>query len=365
VALSFLLIAAADGSRLSAVSGAVELGRGEPPVWQIARSGDLLDPGDAVRTGADGRAEIELGAATVRLYPNSLLRVPLPTVDPAGAGAVEMERGTSLFDVLRGSDEPFEVRTPEVVVSVKGTRFSIALAGNNAAVAVFRGVVGVRSQTLDAAHEALVREGFLATGRDTLEVMAHGLDDPWRAWSSGTLPQVPTPALETVPTPAKAAASQALDAARTAARREALERAAERHPEVERRVLDARKRQQRDAANTIGIRSQRDPVADRSERKFDRTLEKEFVERWLNHGEIDRGSDLTFELTLIDGNESGSTDRVKVGTSTGDAWTLDEDQLRTAIAGQDALPTSLVDVLQTEGIDEMQFTEQMLTVLDD
>jgi hypothetical protein len=360
--VSILLIAPTHGSRLSAVSGAVELGRGEPPVWQSARSGDLLDPGDVVRTGADGRAEIKLGAGTVRLYPNSLLRVPLTAVGPAAAEAVEMERGTSLFDVLRRTGKPFEVRTPEVVVSVKGTRFSIALAGNNAAVAVFRGVVGVRSQALDAAQETLVREGFLATGHETLEVMVHELDDPWQAWSSGILPQVPTPELDTAP--AKAAAA-ALDAARTAARREALEHAAERHPEVERRVLDARMRQERDPVDTVGIQMERDPVADRSDGKFERTLEKNLVERWLNDEEINGAGNLTFDITLIDGSGHSGTDQVKIGTSAGNAWTFDENQLRSVIAGEDVLPGSLIDVLQTEGIDETQFSEQMLTVLDD
>ena len=361
-AVSILLIAPAHAARLGAVSGAVELGRGEPPVWQSASSGDLLDPGDVVRTGVDGRAEIVLGAGTVRLYPNSLLRVPLTAVDPAAAEAIEMERGTSLFDVPRHTGQPFEVRTPEVVVSVKGTRFSVALAGNNATVAVFRGVVGVRSQALDAAHEALVREGFLATGRDTLEVMVHALDDPWQAWSSGTLPRVPTPEIEKIPGPAKAAAAAALDAARTAARREALEHAAERHPEVERKVRDARVRRERDPVNTIGIHEKRDPVADRPGRKRKRALKTNLVEHWLNNAEIDGASGPTFEITVIDDNPGG-IDEVQVGSSTGDSWTFDESQLKGVIVGEDALPTSLRGALQTRGIDDTQFSEQMLTVL--
>jgi hypothetical protein len=190
------------GARVTIAAGDVELGRGEPPIWKPAAEGDTLDAGDSVRTGEDGRVEVALGGATLRLYPNSVLRLPAP----AGATAVEMDRGTSLFDVLR-RNEPFEVRTTEVVVSVKGTRFAVTAGSDDATVAVYRGLVGVRSGDDETAPETLVHAGFAAFGSDHFELSWHGASDPWEAWNRG----------EAAPSPERGSRGAAVDDARAAA----------------------------------------------------------------------------------------------------------------------------------------------------
>src|SRR3990172_757524 len=84
-ALAMLLLAPTAGPRVERTRGAVEIGSGEPPVWRAAHEGDALAPGDAVRTGRDGRAELALPAGSVRLYGDSLLRIPLASAAPSGA----------------------------------------------------------------------------------------------------------------------------------------------------------------------------------------------------------------------------------------------------------------------------------------
>ncbi len=133
--LALFAIAPSQGPHIEQSTGKVELGRGDPLRWQPAQTGDLLAPGDAVRTGRDGRVELDLGTATVRLYGDSLLRVPTDAMGPGGTKAVRLERGHSLFDVLH-DDSGFEVRTPEVVASVKGTRFLVGFADRLASVSV-------------------------------------------------------------------------------------------------------------------------------------------------------------------------------------------------------------------------------------
>lgn len=163
------------------VSGTVEIGRGEPPQWQPLVLGARVEPAERVRTGADGRVELAVDAGTLRVHENSLLTLP-----PAEAGLdrVELEAGYSLFDVLRREGHRFEVRTPTVVVSVKGTRFGVETGGEVGAVTVYRGVVGVHPADASEIVEALVREGFVATGGIDLpvelEVAPEG--DPWSAW---------------------------------------------------------------------------------------------------------------------------------------------------------------------------------------
>jgi hypothetical protein len=213
-ALPLLAAAAAhaDEPRLSLARGQVEVGRGEGGGWRPAREGEALGAGDAVRTGHDGRAEIDLGGATARLYENSLLRLP----ESSGTSGVELGEGSSLFDVLRRGEGqgPFEVRTREVVVSVKGTRFGVSLDGPLAAVSVYRGLVGVLAAGATPDGEVLVRDGFAATsgGRGGFELSVLPAFDAWESWTTGGAPPAP-------PAPASSASAE-LDAARAAARRD-------------------------------------------------------------------------------------------------------------------------------------------------
>lgn len=227
--------------RLSAIDGPVEIGSGEPPVWRAARAGDSVHPGESVRVGAGGRAELVVGAGRVRLYENSLLRLPGAGPGAAGPASVDLDRGESLFDVDRdASPGGFEVRTPEAVVTVKGTRFAVALDEGVAAVSVFRGVVAVREPTHTLEHAVLVRSGFSAIlGPELpLELVLDELPDPWDGWPRGERLE---PAAERAreASPAKIAAERARSAALRAARAEAFGRLARNDPELARRLRAA------------------------------------------------------------------------------------------------------------------------------
>jgi len=178
--LVFANLAFAAGE-LTMVSGQVEVGRGEPAKWAIAKPGDSLAANDRVRTGPDGRVEIKMDAGVLRVHENSMLRLP-PAVSEADH--VELERGRSLFDVLRRRGRRFEVHTPTVVVSVKGTRFGVDAGDDIGEVTVYRGTVGVRQFGAGETMETLVREGFLATGGVgvPVELDVSTASDPWQDW---------------------------------------------------------------------------------------------------------------------------------------------------------------------------------------
>ncbi len=191
--------AAAPPPSIEAARGVVEVGAGDPVRWRAAGAGEALATGDSVRTGDDGRAEIRLRTGVVRLYENSLLRLPADPRARPGSERVRIERGSSLFDVLRRSEsDRFEVETPEVAVMVKGTRFSVALHGAATHVAVWRGSVGVRALAEALDREMLVRPGFAAVGGSgsPFELLLNPADDPWEGWLHDVpLPPVPTAAL--------------------------------------------------------------------------------------------------------------------------------------------------------------------------
>ena len=50
--LGVALLAPGEGARLLSASGDVELGRGEPPVFRPADTGEVVGPGEVVRTGS-------------------------------------------------------------------------------------------------------------------------------------------------------------------------------------------------------------------------------------------------------------------------------------------------------------------------
>jgi hypothetical protein len=375
------LLAPTSGPHVADAKGHVEVGRGEPPVWTPAGAGDALAPGDAVRTGDDGRAELDLGRAVVRLYPNSLLRVP--GWDPASGepDEVDLEHGRSLFDVLRRG-RAFEVRTPQVVVAVKGTRFSVALGDDDAAVAVYRGLVGVRSATRGLVPETLVREGFAARGSRSFELLLHDGGDPWEAWSVGGTPDLITPEARALPSSAQAALATAREAARVASRPRVVTHAAERHPEVRERLRAARAAHaaSRPAPDAKPEREgvDRDAIADARREKLDMRIEEAALETWMNHGmppaapmpdDMAPGTSadpydpaaMTFEF--LDGSSESGGAAVMIALSTGESWTVEDDYLKDVLEGETQLPSLLSQILLQQGISEDQFVRNLLEAL--
>jgi len=172
-------LSAAAEVRIAAMHGTVEVGHGDPASWSAARQGQRIAPGSAVRTGPASRAELDLGSGrTARMFENSVLRLPAADVPEA-----TLSRGHTMFDVTPGmSPRGFEVRTPEVVVSVKGTRFLVAAPSGGAhGTAVFRGAVemvaGGESVRVVPGLMAVLEAGHVAL-RDV------PFDDPWDGFGS-------------------------------------------------------------------------------------------------------------------------------------------------------------------------------------
>lgn len=363
---------AVEAAHVVSTQGEVEHGRGEPAVWSALAVEDVLEPGDRVRTGADGRAELRLGRVDVRLYPDSVLRVPAEMTPERDPSAVQLEEGVSLFDV-RPAPTPFEVRTPEVVVSVKGTRFSVALGGGSAAVAVYRGSVGVRSLAFESAREVLVREGFAASGAKSFRLDWVDQADPWDAFRGAQLPEVWSPGPDL-----GAPDGPALEGVHAAVRAEAVAHAAERHPQVRKRIerAHAARLEERgldpaaaDAATDEAAHparmaaSTRDGVADVRERM--EALSEEYVETWMNGGTPggSGGAPGNFDINFI----SGEDPYVEIlNLSSGQTWNLDDDFFEDVLDGEEVLPAPLLVLLASQGItDPTLFAQQLLLLFGD
>ena len=174
-------------SLVTLTEGSVDVRLASSATWEALEVGDRVSSGDVVRTGARSRAELVSDERTVRLFEKTLLHVGGETRD------ADLERGSSVFDVRkRPAGNPYRVRTPHAVVMVKGTRFTVVVDGDLAAVEVTEGLVGFTGLG-SGAKELLVRPGFMAYGGPqapfALGLLEH---DSWESWELKRTPPAPS-----------------------------------------------------------------------------------------------------------------------------------------------------------------------------
>jgi len=234
------------------------------------------------------------------------------------------------------------------------------VAGERAEVAVFRGTVGLRREQ-EPARELLVREGFAAVGDAgrPFELLWSGAQDPWDSWFDGGLP----------PRAPEAAAEGALhealgvEAAKAAAqsesRREVVEKAIERHPELVERVTDIVE----DAKANRGDSGPAAPdlLTDSTGPVTRDMLTEKYVEALLNGGTGSGGpgggggSGPPFDVNAV-----GDTVVVNSG---GQSWTLSEQELEAVVEGTTTLPQPLTDAVIGQGGTVEQLAEKLLSLL--
>ena len=345
-ALLLLGAGPAQNPKLEIVIGTVVIGTGEPPVWRPAAEGDVLQPGDVVRTGADGRAELRVAAGLVRLYEESTLRLPQVANTVPGTDSVDLEEGASLFDIIkRRSGRDFEVRTPEAVVMVKGTRFSVSVDTAGAAVSVFRGLVGVRGLAKDATREVLVHEGFTAIGARsvpfTLDLM-RARTDAWESWSK----KGPRPVAE-VEAHKGPGPRPEIEFARDATRLAMTKRMAA-HMGMDREAIA----RHRDGARME--RMHRDPITDSHNREMMDEIQETYAESTL--GQVGQ-----FNVEFI---MSGGPDRVHITGPNLDDTYLQGTLEQVTQGNFGLLSPELLNVLSTQGVNPDNFANNLLNGLD-
>ncbi len=113
---------------LSYVLGDVEVQRGGGGAWAPARIQQGLFPGDRIRTGSDGSAELVFGGSSrLRLAERTDLLVPDQAENRGGLlQRVRVMLGSIWSNIRRlGDQESFEVEGAHSIGGVKGTRFSL------------------------------------------------------------------------------------------------------------------------------------------------------------------------------------------------------------------------------------------------
>ena len=148
-----------------------------------------LKPGDAIRTGRNGRALLLRGEESILIEPNSVIGIPAEKKE--GLSTTILQRaGSILLEVEKRNVQHFEVETPYLAALVKGTRFRVTVDKRGARVDVLRGQVEVSD--FKSGKFVLVLPGQAAAvsvhGGGGLTLSGSGLLNPIR---SGT-PRTPS-----------------------------------------------------------------------------------------------------------------------------------------------------------------------------
>ncbi len=134
---------AADAAVLTSMYGSVQTRHGTGG-YTAAHLNEVLKPGDAIKTGADARAELSLSnGGWVRMNQNSQLLITYIREGACSFQALVGGVWVTLERALRGGTS-FEVRMPSAVASVRGTVFRCEVSeGGESATYVYEGEVEI------------------------------------------------------------------------------------------------------------------------------------------------------------------------------------------------------------------------------
>ncbi len=143
--MGFCASAARAQTSLTEASGKVFYLKSGASTWgQVAR-GQLLTPGDQVRTSAGSRATIAFeDGSKVELGPNGSFILQEAT---SQGSSLKLGLGSLKAWVRKALSKRFEIRTPTAVCSVRGTEFQVDVnQSGNTAVQMFTGLLAVADQ---------------------------------------------------------------------------------------------------------------------------------------------------------------------------------------------------------------------------
>lgn len=124
-----------------------------------------LKPGEYIRTGQTGRAELVRGEESIIISPNSVIGIPREKKEGLSTRIIQ-QAGSILLEVKKRNVKHFEVETPYLAALVKGTKFRVSVDENDTHVDVLRGQVEVSD--FKSGQYALVQPG------QTAKVFAQG-----------------------------------------------------------------------------------------------------------------------------------------------------------------------------------------------
>ena len=121
--------------------------------------GTILNRGDNIRTGPNGRVLLVRGQESILIAPNSMIGIPTHAIEGMST-TIDQWAGSIVLAVEKRNYPHFEVDTPYLAAVVRGTRFRVTVNKDAARVKVLRGQVEVKD--FKSGEYALVLPGQAA-----------------------------------------------------------------------------------------------------------------------------------------------------------------------------------------------------------
>jgi hypothetical protein len=151
--------------KVLAAGGRVETRLTQAAPWRQARRGDRVAPLSRLRTLERARATLTRNGDLILV--DAASEILVPETAPGEGTRVMQWSGNAIYKVApRRPGERFEVRTPWLVAGVKGTRFSVQIRDEAAAVSVLEGVVEVTSALTGESRDLHAGEWIVVDARD-------------------------------------------------------------------------------------------------------------------------------------------------------------------------------------------------------
>ena len=174
--------------RLSQVEGAVQVDRNSGQGYEKAFPNLPITQGSKLRTGADGRAEVEFeDGTTLRITPKTVVEFPELSARDSGAKNTEVKvsEGTAYLDLKATKDEEFTlVFGREKFVLAKPVHLRLQMGDTESSLAVFKGKVQVEGPAgaVNVGRDETATFDFLNDDKHTI---AGNLEaDPYDAWDA-------------------------------------------------------------------------------------------------------------------------------------------------------------------------------------
>jgi hypothetical protein len=191
VALACLIAVAASAEstarvvRLSVVEGAVQIDRATGQGFEKAFLNMPIAQGMQVRTGADGRAEVEFeDGSTVRLTPNTAVQFTDLGLRDSGAkvSTTDLSQGMAYFEILGEKGDEFLVTFSRQKISLtRAAHFRVDVQNGSGEVAVFDGKVQVDGPQ-GAVEVAKKQTATFDLGTDKYELAKKVVPDGYDQW---------------------------------------------------------------------------------------------------------------------------------------------------------------------------------------
>ncbi len=181
----------------------VKIFRENKKKWYPVGISTPLYPGDILRIGPNGRAQLRLWESDVNSYivdllPNTLYSVPDPNDRYSGKYPVSvLIKGVvkTVIRRLRGQKSDFYIKTPTVVLGIRGTEFILGHDNETKTdrIMVYEGVVDINNETIVEAGEQIKFYNGVPGNIEPLD------EEEWNTLTEEDWDQVYSPSIFTIP----------------------------------------------------------------------------------------------------------------------------------------------------------------------